>query len=65
MRVRVTDLCQGHARCIVFAPETFEIDEEGFAFVQPGREQVADEHRAAVRRACDNCPEGAIAIDES
>jgi ferredoxin len=63
MRVQVTDRCQGHARCIVFAPEIFDIDEDGYAFVIEGRETVApgDDHLA---RAIASCPEEAIVLLE-
>ncbi len=63
MRVQVTDRCQGHARCIVFAPEIFDIDEEGYAFVIAGCEAVApgDDHLA---RAIASCPENAIVLVE-
>lgn len=53
--------CQGHARCYMLAPETFEIDEEeGFAHVVAGREQSYTEE--AVRKAIRNCPERAIKV---
>jgi ferredoxin len=50
--------CQGHARCWALAPETFEIDEEGYGKVIPGRENSGDELN--VRKAIRNCPERAI-----
>lgn len=61
MKVQVTDRCQGHARCIVFAPEVFDIDDEGYAFVIEGCETVApgDED---VARAIASCPEAAIVL---
>ncbi len=63
MRVSVNERCQGHARCIVFAPATFEFDDEGFAFVRPGQEQVAADDQAVIR-AMENCPEQAIELSE-
>ena len=63
-RVRVTELCQGHARCIALAPETFDFDDEGYAFVIPGCEVVTVERADSVRRAVENCPEAAIVLDE-
>jgi ferredoxin len=50
--------CQGHARCWALAAETFEIDEEGYGKVIPGRENSGDEPN--VRKAIRNCPERAI-----
>lgn len=55
--------CQGHARCWAFAPETFEIDEKGYAYVKPGREGSYDEEN--VRKAIKNCPERSILIRET
>ncbi|GAA2842742.1 ferredoxin [Leucobacter komagatae] len=52
--------CQGHARCWSIAPETFGIDEEGFAYVLPGREGAYDEESA--QKAIKNCPERAIKV---
>lgn len=55
--------CQGHARCYALAPETFAIDEEGYAFVIEGREQSVTEDN--VRKAMKNCPERAIKLIEA
>lgn len=64
MRIAMNERCQGHARCIVFAPDTFEIDNEGYAFIKEGREVVAEADRAVVLRAANNCPERAIDVIE-
>jgi len=56
------DRCQGHARCIFFAREIFEIDEDGYAKVRPGFEEVPLELQASAEKACANCPERAISI---
>ena len=63
MKVKVDETkCQGHARCIFFAPEVFEIDDEGYANVKSNMENVPEEHHEAVKKACANCPELAIKI---
>jgi len=60
MRVAVdSSKCQGHNRCMIFAPEVFEVDDYGFATVQ-GDGTVPDEHVEAVKHAVANCPELAI-----
>lgn len=65
MRVSVNDArCQGHARCVFFAPEVFEIDDEGYSKVRPSVETVPAELQEKVRKACANCPELAIVIVE-
>lgn len=60
MRIRVNpDLCQGHNRCCVLAPDLFETDDYGTAtatndgVVPAGQEEQA-------KLAMENCPEYAI-----
>jgi ferredoxin len=65
MKVSVDhDRCQGHARCIAFAPAVFAINDEGYASVREGREQVSLQFQECVRTACSNCPEHAILISD-
>ena len=65
MKIRVdAGLCQGHARCAALAPALFDLDEDGYAFVRPGREEVPDGDLDALL-AIDNCPEQAIGVDEA
>jgi ferredoxin len=64
MKIAINERCQGHARCAVFAPESFGIDDDGYAFIQEGRDTVSAEDETAVRRAANNCPEGAITVIE-
>lgn len=60
MRVHVDqDKCQGHNRCIVVAPELFEVDELGTASVV-GDGHVPPALEDDARLAVDNCPEYAI-----
>lgn len=54
--------CEGHARCYTLAPEVFQLDEQGHAFVAV--DEVGDELIAKVRRAAVNCPEHAITLVE-
>jgi ferredoxin len=53
-------VCQGHARCHVFCPEVFDLDDEGFAHVATATVPGALEDK--VRQAAANCPERAITI---
>jgi ferredoxin len=48
---------------MVFAPDVFEFDDEGYAFVPQDRSQV-DALSDAVRKAVANCPERAIQVME-
>lgn len=64
LRVRVDrTLCQGHARCVVLAPELFEADAFG------GGQEIGDggvpsglENKAWLAKA--NCPELAIDVEQ-
>lgn len=54
--------CVGHGRCYALAPDIFEPDDEGFAFVA---EEPSDEaSRAEASRAERNCPERAITVGQ-
>lgn len=55
--------CQGHARCLVFAPDVFDVDDEGYAFV-PGERSRHDELTPEIEKAVANCPERAILVIE-
>jgi ferredoxin len=55
--------CQGHARCITFAPDVFDFDDEGYAFVPEDKSRyTALTHD--VELAVKNCPERAILVSE-
>jgi ferredoxin len=62
MRVEVnSELCQGHNRCYVLAPELFDVDDYGNAVVI-GDGVVAAGLEDKARLAVANCPEYAITI---
>jgi ferredoxin len=61
VRVRIdAGLCQGHGRCVLIAPDYFDVDATGFGRVL--REQVADADLVDLREAQHCCPEGAIRL---
>ena len=56
-------VCRGHGRCYELAPQVFGEDERGYGQVlEP---VVGPAHEREVRRAEENCPEGAIQVEES
>jgi ferredoxin len=55
--------CQGHARCLAFAPDVFDFDDEGYAFVPDDKASRA-EMTEDLRLALANCPERAILVKE-
>jgi ferredoxin len=61
MRIAIdADACTGHGRCYALAPELFDADDEGRAFVV--LDDVPPELEDSVRRAALNCPERAIVV---
>lgn len=64
MRVHVDqEKCQGHNRCVVLAPDLFEVDELGTAWTRNDG-HVPPGHEAAAQLAIDNCPEYAISVTD-
>jgi ferredoxin len=67
MRIRILeDRCQGHARCASLAPEIFDLNDDGYGYVLPAHQEIAeaDEQKLEqTRLAIDNCPEQAIIIE--
>ncbi len=57
------DLCQGHNRCYLLAPELFDVDDDGYAVLLVDGEVPADLQEKA-NLAADNCPEYAITLVE-
>ena len=64
MLIRVdTELCQGHGRCYMLAPDVFDADDDGYPLPTEER-QVSPELADQARRAVMNCPEDAIILTE-
>jgi ferredoxin len=61
VRVRIdAGRCQGHGRCVLIAPDYFDVDGTGFGRVL--LETVAEADLADLREAQHCCPEGAIRL---
>ena len=64
MRVQIdSEKCQGHNRCYALAPELFDVDDYGTAFVL-GDGNVPSELADKARLAVANCPEMAISLSD-
>ena len=62
-RIRIdTDICTGHGRCYMLAPDLFEADDSGYGVVT--RPDVPDSLLEQAESARQNCPERAIFIEE-
>jgi len=57
------DLCQGHNRCYLLAPELFDVDDDGYAVLRIDGE-VPEELQRKAQLTVDNCPEYAITLVE-
>lgn len=55
-------LCSGHGQCAAFAPEVYELDDDGFNADAGSSVDVPDEKLAAARTGADMCPESAITL---
>jgi ferredoxin len=56
-----TEICTGHGRCYMLAPELFEADDSGYGVVT--RTEVPESLLEQAESARQNCPERAIFID--
>lgn len=52
--------CDGFGFCAKWAPETFDLDEWGYASLTGAAGNVAPEHEDGARRALMDCPSNAI-----
>ena len=63
MKAKVLDnLCIGCGACAALVPEEFDITDEGIA--KSMNEQVKEENKEIVSEAKENCPTGAIQVEE-
>jgi ferredoxin len=63
MKVNVdTSKCSGIGLCEVSAPAVFEVGDDGQA--QAVNPEPAEDERAQVEEAVNNCPTGALSIQE-
>ena len=62
MKVSVDlEVCTGHGRCYVLAPDVFAADDYGHCVLL--HEAVGDDLAAQARAGADNCPERAITVE--
>jgi len=62
MKVTVDkEKCTGHARCAVFGPDVYELDDDGYCAIGTLEVPTALEDQA--KHGALNCPERAITIE--
>ncbi|WP_283136827.1 ferredoxin [Rhizohabitans arisaemae] len=54
--------CQGYANCVIAAPDTYDIDDDGLVVLL--RARIPGEDRARVEEAARSCPVSALTIEE-
>lgn len=54
--------CIGCGLCSSICPNVFQMEDDGLAGVYAN--PVPDDDKGSVQEACDNCPVGAISINE-
>lgn len=63
MEAKVIDnLCIGCGACAALVPDEFDINDSGVAYAK--NSSVKDDNKDLVNDAKDNCPTGAISVDE-
>lgn len=63
MKANVLDnMCIGCGACVALVPDEFDFSDEGYAIAK--NEKVNDENKELVMEAKDNCPTGAINVNE-
>jgi ferredoxin len=56
------DVCASNAVCMGIVPEVFEVRDDGFLYVL--EEHPPPELQDRVRQAANNCPTGAITLED-
>ena len=65
MKVKIdADLCTGHGRCWVVAPEFYTLDDNGYNALRGKTIDVPVALEGAARHGAEKCPERAITIIE-
>ena len=63
MKAKILDnLCIGCGACVALVPDEFDFSDEGYAIAK--NEEVKEENKDLVLEAKDNCPTGAITIED-
>lgn len=56
------DVCFGSGECVLAAPQTFDISDDGVAFVRP---DAVRPDPSALQSIADNCPSRAIRLESA
>ncbi|MFE4665535.1 ferredoxin [Streptomyces sp. NPDC056716] len=56
-------MCQGYANCVVAAPDTYDIDDDGVVVLL--KDTIAAEDLPRVREAARSCPVSVLTIEDA
>lgn len=54
--------CQGYANCVMAAPDTYDLDDDGVVVLL--KDSIPQEELARVREAARSCPVSALTIED-
>lgn len=55
--------CQGYANCVIAAPDTYDLDDDGVVVLL--RTEVTEEDLPRIRDAARSCPISALTIEDA
>ncbi len=55
--------CQGYANCVMAAPDTYDLDDDGVVVLL--KDAIPDEDLARIQEAARSCPVSALMIEEA
>jgi ferredoxin len=55
--------CQGYANCVIAAPDTYDLDDDGVVVLL--RSEIADQDFPRIQEAARSCPVSALTIEDA
>lgn len=55
--------CQGYANCVIAAPDTYDLDDDGVVVLL--RTEITEEDLPRIRDAARSCPISALTIEDA
>ncbi|WP_329568339.1 ferredoxin [Streptomyces sp. NBC_01361] len=55
--------CQGYANCVIAAPDTYDLDDDGVVVLL--KDSIPEDDLARVQEAARSCPVSALMIEEA
>jgi ferredoxin len=55
--------CQGYANCVIAAPDTYDLDDDGVVVLL--KDSIPEDDLARIQEAARSCPVSALMIEEA